>query len=131
MAVHGQIGQHVRQSKAHPSGNKSFGQLLTELKKLDITECRTYGATVHEDSDSSDGSDFENDGQERNVVVVKCKWAQAVKVKFYKDRSHSTAIAVLKVKAKGKGKAVTTTTTSTDSEGNETSSTSVTTAVGR
>lgn len=110
---------------SHPSGDKSFGQELC-CAKMDVTECRTYGENAHEDSDSSDDEDFDDNTDSRSVVT-KCKWAQAVKVKFYKDRAHTQTIAVLKVKAKGKGKSVATrtTTTSTDADGNQSTQESV------
>jgi len=92
--------------------------------KLEVTEAKTYGFEAHEDSDSScdDSGEWV---EEAEVVVVKMKWRQGIKVKFYKDRARTDLIAELKVKAKGKAKKTTKitmeTVTTTDSDGNTSS----------
>lgn len=88
--------------------------------KLKITECKSYGHEMHEDSDSSGSSSGEED--EPEVEVVKMKWAQAVKVQFFSDREMTKEIAQIKVKAKGKAKKITTITMveDKDEEGNVT-----------
>jgi len=90
------------------------GEVLCHAK-LEITKSKTYGVDVHEDSDSSSDGDSTDDGEE--VEVLKMKWAQGIKVKFYKEKECKNHIATLKVKAKGKAKRITTTTT--DDEGTE------------
>lgn len=109
----------------HPSGDKIFGQELC-CAKMDVTQCKSYGQETHEDSDSSDNEDFD-DNTDSQSVVTKIKWAQGIKVKFYKDRAHTQVIAVLKVKAKGKAKstATRTTTTTQDADGNPQTESSV------
>lgn len=86
--------------------------------KLEVTDAKTYGREVHEDSDSSE-DDSTDDGSETDKDVAKMKWAQAIKVKFYKDREGTEQIATVKVKAKGKAKKTVWTTRSQDEEGNE------------
>jgi len=102
---------------------KNEGECLCATK-LEVTEAKTYGFEVHEDSDSSEDDSGEW-VDEVEVVVVKMKWKQAVKVKFYRDRERTNMIAEVKVKAKGKAKKTTKTTmetvTSVDSDGNSTS----------
>jgi hypothetical protein len=88
--------------------------------KLKITEAKTYGRECHEDSDSSSADSTDGEVEE---TVEKMKWAQAVKVEFFSDKTESEKIAVIKVKAKGKAKKTTTVTTTTDEEGNEQTST--------
>lgn len=90
------------------------GQVLCHAK-LEVTKAKTYGVESNEDSDSSSGGSSTDDGEE--VQVLKMKWAQVVKVKFYKDKSCKEKLAEVKVKAKGKAKRITT--TNTDDEGNE------------
>jgi len=89
-----------------------------------VTEAKTYGFETHEDSDSSEGDSGEW-GEEADVVVVKMKWRQGIKVKFYRDRERTDLIAEVKVKAKGKAKKTTKTTmetvTKTDEDGNSSS----------
>jgi len=99
---------------------KDEGECLCAAK-LEVTEAKTYGFHVQEDSDSSEASSGEW-VEEAEVVVVKMKWRQTVKVHFYRDRQHTDQIAVVKVKAKGKARKTTTITfedvTSTDADGN-------------
>lgn len=73
------------------------GQCLCKAK-LKVTEARTYGFELHEDSDSSS----EDSGGDVDVDVLKMKWAQAVKCEFFNDRDMKEEIATVKVKAKGK-----------------------------
>jgi hypothetical protein len=102
---------------------KNEGECLCAAK-LEVTEAKTYGFETHEDSDSSEAESGEW-GSESDVVVVKMKWRQGIKVKFYRDRERTDLIAEVKVKAKGKAKKTTKTTTetvtSTDSDGNSSS----------
>jgi len=103
---------------------KNEGECLCAAK-LEVTEAKTYGFETHEDSDSSEAESGEW-GAETDVVVVKMKWRQGIKVKFYRDRARTNLIAEVKVKAKGKAKKTTKTTmetvTTTDSDGNSSSS---------
>jgi len=100
---------------------KNQGECLCAAK-LEVTEAKTYGFETHEDSDSSEPSSGEW-GEEVDVVIVKMKWRQAIKVKFYSDRERNNLIAAVKVKAKGKAKKTTKTTitteATTDADGNE------------
>jgi hypothetical protein len=102
---------------------KDEGECLCAAK-LEVTEAKTYGFETHEDSDSSEAESGEW-GDEADVVVVKMKWRQAVKVKFYSDRGRTDMIAEVKVKAKGKAKKTTKTwketVSNTDADGNTTS----------
>jgi len=102
---------------------KNEGECLCAAK-LEVTDAKTYGFETHEDSDSSEAESGEW-GDESDVVVVKMKWQQGIKVKFYRDRERTNLIAEVKVKAKGKAKKTTKTTketvTSTDDDGNSTS----------
>jgi hypothetical protein len=102
---------------------KNEGECLCAAK-LEVTEAKTYGFETHEDSDSSEAESGEW-GEESDVVVVKMKWRQGIKVKFYRDRERTDMIAEVKVKAKGKAKKTTKTTmetvTTTDSDGNSSS----------
>jgi len=97
---------------------KNEGQCLCAAK-LEVTEAKTYGFSVKEDSDSSEPDSGEW-GEE--TTTVKMKWRQTVRVKFFTDRERNNHIATVKVKAKGKAKKTTTreTVTSTDADGNET-----------
>jgi hypothetical protein len=101
---------------------KNEGQCLCAAK-LEVTEAKTYGFKVHEDSDESEADSGEW-GEESETVTVKMKWKQVVKVKFYSDRDRKDQIAEVKVKAKGKAKKTTTTTkemvSQTDDQGNTT-----------
>jgi len=103
---------------------KDEGECLCAAK-LEVTEAKTYGFSVHEDSDSSEDDSGEW-VDEVEVVVEKMKWRQAIKVKFYRDRERTNLIAEVKVKAKGKAKKTTKTTmetvSSTDADGNTTQS---------
>jgi hypothetical protein len=75
------------------------GQVLCAAQ-LKVAKAKTYGFEVHEDSDSS--SEDSGDGENVEVEQVKMKWAQVVKVEFFKDREMKEEIAKVKVKAKGK-----------------------------
>jgi len=101
---------------------KNEGECLCAAK-LEVTEAKTYGFSAKEDSDSSEGDSGE--WGEETTLVVKMKWRQTVRVKFYSDRERKNEIAVVKVKAKGKAKKTTTitkeTVTNTDADGNTTS----------
>jgi len=93
------------------------GQCLC-FAKLKVTEAKTYGRECHEDSDSSSADSSDGEVSE---LVIKMKWAQAVKVKFFTDKECTKEIATIKVKAKGKAKKTITQwmETITDGEGNE------------
>jgi len=99
---------------------KNEGECLCAAK-LEVTESKTYGFEAHEDSDSSEADSGEW-VEEVDVVVVKMKWRQTVRVKFYRDRKHTDQIAEVKVKAKGKAKKTTVVTfesvTTVDADGN-------------
>jgi len=99
---------------------KNEGECLCAAK-LEVTEAKTYGFEAHEDSDSSEDDSGEW-VDEAEVVVVKMKWRQGIRVKFYRDRKHTELLAEVKVKAKGKAKKTTVitmeTVTSVDSDGN-------------
>eukprot|EP00462_Mataza_sp_D1_P003728 CAMPEP_0175113122 /NCGR_PEP_ID=MMETSP0086_2-20121207/15952_1 /TAXON_ID=136419 /ORGANISM="Unknown Unknown, Strain D1" /LENGTH=267 /DNA_ID=CAMNT_0016392279 /DNA_START=8 /DNA_END=811 /DNA_ORIENTATION=+ len=84
--------------------------------ELEVTKVKIYGIKVKDESCSSasDSSD-----EEETTEIVKMKWKQVVKAKYYSDKSKSTLLAAMKVSAKGKAKKVTTTTTYEDEEGNE------------
>jgi len=103
---------------------KNEGECLCAAK-LEVTEAKTYGFEVHEDSDSSEADSGEW-VEEVEVEIAKMKWRQAIQVKFYKDRERNDMIAKVKVKAKGKAKRTTKkyteTVTSTDDQGNTTTS---------
>jgi hypothetical protein len=90
------------------------GQPLCHAQ-LKITKLKTYGVECHEDSDSS--SD-DSDDEETEEETLKMKWAQGIKVTFYKDKECKEEIAKVKVKAKGKAKR--TTKKTKDGEGNVT-----------
>jgi hypothetical protein len=102
---------------------KNEGQCLCTAK-LEVTEAKTYGFSVKEDSDESEADSGEWGDGDSQSVTVKMKWKQVIKVKFYTDRERKEAIADVKVKAKGKAKKTTTTrketVTNTDAEGNQT-----------
>lgn len=101
---------------------KGEGQVLCAAK-LNVCDCHTYGHKVSDDSDSST-ADSSDSHSVTDIEVVKMKWAQKVKVKFYNDRERTEQIAEIKVKAKGKAKKTTTTTRrmveDKDAEGNVT-----------
>lgn len=98
------------------------GQVLCAAK-LEVTEARTYGRELHEDSDSSSDDSTDDQGTV-DITVIKMKWAQKIKVKFYSDRDRNEKIAEIKVKAKGKAKKTVTTVRRMvddhDEEGNKT-----------
>jgi hypothetical protein len=102
---------------------KNEGHCLCAAK-LEVTEAKTYGFSVKEDSDESEADSGEWGDGDSSSVTVKMKWKQVVKVKFFSDRERKEHIADVKVKAKGKAKKTTTTTketvTNTDADGNQT-----------
>jgi hypothetical protein len=102
---------------------KDQGECLCAAK-LEVTDAKTYGHHVKDDSDSSTASSGEwIEGLFENTETAKMKWRQAIVVKFYSDRDHKDLIAKIKVKAKGKAKKTTKktmeTVTSTDADGNQ------------
>jgi hypothetical protein len=66
--------------------------------KLEVTEAKTYGFSVKEDSDESEPDSGEWGDGDATSVTVKMKWKQVVKVKFFSDRERKECVAEVKVK---------------------------------
>jgi len=82
--------------------NSNEGKILAvaKLDKFSVDDYRQYDSNVHDDSDSSAGSeDSDDDGKEN--IEQNAKWLYKGTCKFYKDKESTQAAATLRIKAKG------------------------------